>query len=106
MGYRKAEVLCKALLAGEAIIVLPGVAEQHGERHLVTGAQFLRFEEKVWDLGESRLAPRFMTVSSAATGASLIDMTVIVTVARLETAVPSLAVKVKLSLPWKSVLGV
>ena len=40
-------------MAGKAEVVLPGVAQQHSERHLVVGAELLRSEEEVWDLGEA-----------------------------------------------------
>ena len=40
-------------MAGKAEVVLPGVTQQHSERHLVAGAELLRSEEEVWDLGEA-----------------------------------------------------
>ena len=49
----QAKVFGQALLSRKAVIVLPSVAEQHGERHLVAGAEFGGFEEEVGDLGEA-----------------------------------------------------
>lgn len=53
IGLVQAHVLGEPLLARIAVVVLPCVAEQHGERELVAGAQVLRFEEEVRDLGEA-----------------------------------------------------
>lgn len=49
----QAKVFREADLAGKAVVILPCVAEQHGERHFVAGAELLRFQEKVRDLGEA-----------------------------------------------------
>lgn len=49
----QSKVLREPFLSGEAIVVLPGVAEQHGERHLVAGAEFLGLEQEVRDLGKA-----------------------------------------------------
>src|SRR5712691_11114242 len=53
VGLVEPEVLAETNLAGEAIVVLPCIAEQHGECHLIAGTQFLRFENEVRDLGEA-----------------------------------------------------
>lgn len=37
----QAQIVGKAKLAGEAKVILPRVAEQHGESHLVAGAELL-----------------------------------------------------------------
>ena len=50
-----AEVCGQALLPGEAIVVLPGVREQHGESHFVAAAELLRFEDEIWNLREALL---------------------------------------------------
>jgi hypothetical protein len=47
------KVFGEALLTGEAVVFLPRVAQDHRERHLVAGAEFLRIEEKIGDLGEA-----------------------------------------------------
>jgi hypothetical protein len=46
-------VLGEPLLAGKAVVVLPRVAQEHGEREFVTGAEVFRLEEKIRDLSES-----------------------------------------------------
>ena len=46
------------------------------------------------------------TDCASATGASFTPVTVIETAAKLESTVPSLALKIKLSLPLKFALGV
>lgn len=53
VGLVQAHVVGKPLLSGIAVVVLPCVAEQHGERELVAGAQFLRLKQEVRDLGEA-----------------------------------------------------
>ena len=52
----QAQVFGQALLTGKAKIVLPRVAEQHGKRHLVAGAQTLELEQEVRDLREAPFA--------------------------------------------------
>ena len=52
------------------------------------------------------LSSATVSAPSLATGASFTAVTVMVTVAGAESAVPSLAVKVKLSLPLKLAFGV
>ena len=49
----QAKVFRKADLARKAVVILPCVAEQHGERHFVAGAELFRFQKKVRDLGEA-----------------------------------------------------
>ena len=49
---------------------------------------------------DSAVSSAVVGVALSATGASLTDVTVMVTVAAAESTVPSLAVKVKLSVPW------
>lgn len=49
----QAQILSQALLAGKAVIVLPGIGEQHCEGHLVAGAEPDGLQEKIRDLGEA-----------------------------------------------------
>jgi hypothetical protein len=53
VGLMQAHVLGKPFLARIAIVVLPRVAEQHGEGELVARAEVLRLEQEVRDLGEA-----------------------------------------------------
>ena len=53
VGLVQAHVIGEPSLAGEAMIVLPRVAQQHGEGQFVASAQRLRLEEKIRDLGKS-----------------------------------------------------
>lgn len=47
------KVYGESLLARKAIVILPSVAEQHGEGHLVAGAELFGLEQEVRDLGEA-----------------------------------------------------
>jgi hypothetical protein len=53
VGLVQAHVLGKPLLARIAEVVLPRVAEQHGEGELVARTEVLRLEQEVWDLSEA-----------------------------------------------------
>jgi hypothetical protein len=53
IGLVQAHVLGKPLLARVAVVVLPRVAEQHGEGEFVARAEVLRLEQEVRDLGEA-----------------------------------------------------
>src|SRR5947207_10181048 len=48
----KTEILGEPLLTGIAIILLPRVAEQHGEGHLIAGAELRRFQDEIGDHSE------------------------------------------------------
>ena len=49
----EAEIHTEPLLPGVAEILLPRVAEQHGEGHLVAGAELRRSEDEIGNLGEA-----------------------------------------------------
>lgn len=52
VGLVQSHILTEALLARKAVVVLPRVAEQHGESKLVASAQLLRLKQKVGNLGK------------------------------------------------------
>jgi hypothetical protein len=53
IAFVQAQVLRQAHLSRKAEVVLPCVAEQHSEGHLVASTEFLRFEQEVRNLGEA-----------------------------------------------------
>jgi len=53
IGFVEAHVVGEPPLTREAIVILPCIAEQHREGELVAGAEVLRFEQEVRDLGEA-----------------------------------------------------
>jgi len=50
---RQSEVYGEAFLARKTEVILPSIAEQHGEGHLVPGTQFLGFEKEIGNLREA-----------------------------------------------------
>jgi len=53
VGFVQAHILGQSLLPGKAMVVLPRVAQEHGEGELVSGAEIFRFKQEIRDLGKA-----------------------------------------------------
>lgn len=52
-AFGNTHVGCEPGLPRKTEIVLPGIAQQHGEGDLVAGTELLRFQQEVWELREA-----------------------------------------------------